>query len=413
MDNDNIREDSNCRICHSEVREVINLGSSSPANNFVEKESDLSSFYPLIVDLCSDCLSIQLRHCLDQEILYKDYTYMTPDVGSLTKHYEDLIELLKAKGLLGSSKRCLEVGSNTGLFIDKLSSHVEKIVGIDPAENIVKVANDLGRETVCDFFNKNSSETLLARYGSMDLIIARHMFAHNEDPKILLEAMDEIISPRGSIMIENAYAIPTLLNGEFDQIYHEHMFYFSALNINALMNKFNFELIDFEHAPVHGGSGVFICSKKGKYKIQKSVGKVFAEEKKSFNNNKVFKNFRDKIEITRKQVMELISNEIAAKKIIGAYGAPAKAFTVFSYYGLNEKNISFCVDTTPTKIGKVFPKFNIPIIAEEELADNDYDTLIVNAWNYKEDILKKSSSIFRKGTKLIFIIPHLEIYTVN
>ena len=160
MDNDNIREDSNCRICHSEVREVINLGSSSPANNLVEKESDLSSFYPLIVDLCSDCLSIQLRHCLDQEILYKDYTYMTPDVSSLTKHYEDLIELLKAKDLLGTSKRCLEVGSNTGLFIDKLSPHVEKIVGIDPAENIVKVANDLGRETVCDFFNKTGTKYL-------------------------------------------------------------------------------------------------------------------------------------------------------------------------------------------------------------------------------------------------------------
>ena len=102
-----------------------------------------------------------------------------------------------------------------------------------------------------------------------------------------------------------------------------------------------------------------------------------------------------------------------SNNIVGAYGAPAKAFTVFSYYGLSEKNISFCVDTTPTKIGKIFPKFNIPIISEEELADFDYNTLLVNAWNYKEDILKKSSSIFKKGTKLIFIIPNLEVYTVN
>jgi len=102
-----------------------------------------------------------------------------------------------------------------------------------------------------------------------------------------------------------------------------------------------------------------------------------------------------------------------SNKIIGAYGAPAKAFTVFSYYGLSDKNISFCVDTTPTKIGKIFPEFNIPIISEEALSNVEYNTLIVNAWNYKEDILKKASSIFRKGTKLIFIIPNLEIYTVK
>ena len=126
---------------------------------------------------------------------------MTPDVDSLTKHYQELIKLLNIKSLLGGSKKCLEIGSNTGLFIEKLSPYVKKIIGIDPAENIAKVANDLGRETICDFFNKESSEILLDKYGHMDLIIARHMFAHNEDPKILLEAMKEIISAQGLSLI--------------------------------------------------------------------------------------------------------------------------------------------------------------------------------------------------------------------
>lgn len=402
-----------CSICEGSLEEIVDLGECPPANNFVEKKNQDAKSYPLIVDFCKQCYCIQLRHCLSKNELYSFYTYSTPKIDSLEKHYENLLSKLRELNFANKKQSCIEIGSNNGNLLKFLKPHFNKVLGVDPASNIANIAIEKGVETIIDFFSNEIVEKILEKNKKFDVAIARHMFAHNENPSEMLSAMEKILDENGIFIIENAYAIDTFENGEFDQIYHEHMFYFSALNINALMNKFNFELIDFEHAPVHGGSGVFICSKKGKYKIQKSVGKVFAEEKKSFNNNKVFKNFRDKIEITRKQVMELISNEIAAKKIIGAYGAPAKAFTVFSYYGLNEKNISFCVDTTPTKIGKVFPKFNIPIIAEEELADNDYDTLIVNAWNYKEDILKKSSSIFRKGTKLIFIIPHLEIYTVN
>ena len=109
----------------------------------------------------------------------------------------------------------------------------------------------------------------------------------------------------------------------------------------------------------------------------------------------------------------MIKREIEQGNVIGSYGAPAKAFTVFSYYWLNSTSISFCADTTPTKIGKIFPNFNIPIVSEESLKDLEYDTVIVNAWNYKEDILQKASGIFRKGTKLIFLIPELETHTVQ
>ena len=98
---------------------------------------------------------------------------------------------------------------------------------------------------------------------------------------------------------------------------------------------------------------------------------------------------------------------------MGAYGAPAKAFTVFSYYELDDSSISFCIDTTPTKIGKVFPSFNIPIFSEDALNSLEYNTVIINAWNYKEDILAKASLIFKKGTKLIFLIPDLEIHIVK
>ena len=139
--NNNLQQESFCRVCSSKVKEVINLGSSSPANNFVNNEKETSSFFPLVVDFCQNCFCVQLRHCLDEEILYRDYTYMTPNVDSLTSHYEDLVKFLERRNILSKKKKCLEIGSNTGLFIKKLSTHAEKVIGIDPAENIAKLVN--------------------------------------------------------------------------------------------------------------------------------------------------------------------------------------------------------------------------------------------------------------------------------
>ena len=112
--NSNLLHESLCRTCSSNVKEVINLGSSSPANNFVNDKEGTSSFFPLVVDFCQNCFCVQLRHCLDEEILYKDYTYMTPNVDSLTFHYEELVKFLENKNILSKKKKCLQKGSNTG-----------------------------------------------------------------------------------------------------------------------------------------------------------------------------------------------------------------------------------------------------------------------------------------------------------
>jgi len=350
---------------------------------------------------------------LDEEILYKDYTYMTPNVDSLTFHYEELIKFLINKNILSKKKKCLEIGSNTGLFIEKLSPHAEKVIGIDPAENIAKLANESGHKTICDFFNPTSANSILRKYGQMDLLIARHMFAHNRNPKILLEAMNCLLAKEGSIMIENAYVIPTLQNGEFDQIYHEHMFYYSVTSMQNLLATNSFELFDLMDSRIHGGSITVLCARKGKKEISPLVKEFIKQEKNLFKDEKIFQDFNEKILNIKNKVLEEIHQDIKEKKQIAAYGASAKAFTMFSFLDLDSSKISYCIDTTPTKIGKYFPGFSIKVINEEDHLKLNADTILVTAWNYKEHILNKASKIFKKGTKLIFPLPEFDIQIVN
>ena len=402
-----------CSICNSSVEQIIDLGLCPPANNFIENKGQVVQSYPLIVDFCKQCFCIQLRHCLSKKELYSYYTYSTPKIASLDSHYSDLLIKLKKLGFATQEQSCIEIGSNNGNLLKYLEPHFNEVLGVDPAKNIAQIAINNGINTIIDFFSTEVAQGISEKYQKFDVAIARHMFAHNENPAELLAAMSLILSDDGVFLIENAYALDTFQNGEFDQIYHEHMFYFSALNISALMEKFDFELLDFLHSPVHGGSGVFICGKRGKHLPSKSVQEAFNKEKNAFEEEEIFHSFKAKIETNKTKAIELIQNEISSGRIVGAYGAPAKAFTVFSYYELDDSSITFCIDTTPTKIGKVFPSFNIPILSEDALDNLEYNTLIINSWNYKEDILAKASLIFKKGTKLVFLIPELEIHIVK
>ena len=104
-----------------------------------------------------------------------------------------------------------------------------------------------------------------------------------------------------------------------------------------------------------------------------------------------------------------INKDIREGKTVWAYGAPAKAFTMFSLLDLDNSKINFCVDTSSTKIGKYFPVFNIPVVSEDQMNSMEYDTFLVTAWNYKTDILSRSSKLFKANTKLIFPLPDFEI----
>ena len=402
-----------CSICNENTEEIIDLGLGPPANNFTEDKNGMAKSYPLIIDFCKSCFCIQLRHCLSKEELYRHYTYSTPKIESLDRHYKNLLVKLNGLGFAMQDQSCIEIGSNNGNLLKFLEPNFKEVLGVDPAKNIAEIAIANGINTIIDFFSTEVAEDIVQNYHKFNVAIARHMFAHNEDPAELLSAMSLVLDDNGIFLIENAYALDTFQNGEFDQIYHEHMFYFSALSIEALMQRFDFELLDFSHSPVHGGSGIFICGKKGKHTASSSAQQAIEREKIAFENNQIFIDFKKQIEANKIKALEMIKREIEQGNVIGSYGAPAKAFTVFSYYGLNSTSISFCADTTPTKIGKIFPNFNIPIVSEESLKDLEYDTVIVNAWNYKEDILQKASGIFRKGTKLIFLIPELETHTVQ
>jgi len=401
-----------CSTCQSPVEEVINIGDSPPANNFINNLDEEARSFPLIVDYCNNCHGIQLRHCLEMDELFSNYSYMTPDAKSLNDQYKKIISYLKESKILHSEMQCLEIGSNTGRFLKELLPDVKAVLGVEPAENIVDIAQANGVNTICKFFSERVGKEIYKEYGNFDIVFARHMFAHNPDPQELIKGANNVLRSKGYFLIENAYAIDTFLHGEIDQIYHEHMFYFSLQSIKNLMDLHGFYLMDFLTTDVHGGSLVYIFSNDPNELPAKKVIESLAYEQSLFKEKQIFQIFNERITALKNNVKSELEQASAKDQKIIAYGAPAKAFTMFTYLKLNCDQISFCIDTTETKIGKIFPIFNIPILSETELANQEYDTVLICAWNYQEEILLKSKKLFKKGTKLIFPLPEFKVVTV-
>jgi|TARA_B110000438_G_scaffold303771_1_gene367228 novobiocin biosynthesis protein NovU/D-mycarose 3-C-methyltransferase len=402
-----ISESKYCRLCEGNLDEITYLCDSPPANNFDEtfQKDKSKQKFPLILDYCKNCFNIQLRHCLGEELLYSNYTYVTPKSSSLSDHYLALTEYASNKIPDFKDIDVVEIGSNSGDLLAFLKPHVGSVLGVDPAKNVAKIANDAGVETLNYFFDDSIAQKIKNSKKLINLVIARHMFAHNANPTEMLIGMKNLLNDSGLILIENAYAIDTFTHGEFDQVYHEHMFYYSVKSMENLLTKNNLFLHDIFFSEVHGGSIIFVASKQDHGQTLKLKEQIGLEES-LFQDEKIFKIFLNKINEVRGFIKDKISDAQNSHQTIAAYGAPAKAFTMFSLLELDYEIIKFCVDTSPTKIGKVFPISNIPIISEDQLKEQNYDILLVTSWNYKDDILKKASKIFKPGTELIFPLPN-------
>jgi len=388
---------------------VLDLGESPPANTLLDSPDQELTSFPLVLELCEACGNLQLRDCLDAAELYRHYLYVTPDSAMLRKHYEQLHAELTERGYLGADSFVLEAGSNAGLLLQYFKPRTRKVLGIDPAVNICALARQSGIDTVCDFFNTESAARILQSHGVPDLVIARHCMAHNADPHVMVAAAARLLRDSGWLVIENAYGLDTVEKNEFDQIYHEHMFYFTVRSMQKLLNLNGMHLVDVMLSAIHGGTIVFVGKKQcAGDQVAASVAQNAKREAEAFTTA-AFERFAASALETRAGLPVLVRDLRAAGKTIATYGATAKGNTLLNYVGLTYKDISYCADSTPMKQGKYLPKSRIPVVSEEEASKTPPDYYLLTAWNYRDEIIAKVRNSGNLHTQFIMPVPHVHV----
>ena len=381
-----------CRSCGSfDLKRVVSLGYQPLANNLLKKENEKCELYPLEVNYCSKCHNCQLSVSVDPKKMFANYLYTSSTSKLFRNHFVNAAKKYsKELKLNKKNSYIIDIGSNDGVALKPfIDLGFNKILGIEPAKNLAKLANKKKIKTFNGFLEKKNLKKIKK---NADLILASNVFAHSDKLKEMAECMFSLLRKNGTIIIEVQYLINTLNDLTFDNIYHEHYNYWSLTSLVNFFNQFDAKIYKSEKVDTHGGSLRIYVKKGKKVKIDLSVKKMLKDEESfGITNFKTYQEFGKKVYRIRKNVLYNIKKlKKNNKKIIG-YGAPAKATTALNFFGIS-KEIEYIVEDNKLKHNKFIPGVKIPIKNKSQIKNKD-NTLLVLAWNFFNDIKKNNNEL--------------------
>lgn len=380
-----------CQLCgHEHAVQFLDLGNQPLANKYPTAEQFSSEeFFPLAVYFCTRCKNVQLGTMISRERMFEDYYYLSSVNAGLVRHFEKLARKL------ARARFVVDVGSNDGILLKPLKDLGVKAIGIEPSINVSKIANDQGLTTVCSFFNAPAAVKVEKTYGKPDVIIASSVFTHLENPHEFIETVRSLLSEDGRFIIEVEYIGNILRQIQFERFYLDRIFYYSLTSLKHLFDAHDMIIVDVDNIEPHGGSLQVTIQRKDSGVIPSAnVGAQLAEEEQYLTVEKL-EEFRDNVETQIAAFRELLENYKKSNLKVGGYGAPARLSTICNYGSIGPSLIAFTVDDSPLKQNKFTPGTHIPIVSGTFLASNKADILVVFAYEYFEDIRKKTNDSYR------------------
>jgi len=409
-----IQERTTCRTCGSKnLKLVLDLGKTALANDFLQPD-EVKNYHtnlPLRVVLCPDCSLVQLADTVDPKILYSHYAYVTSTSATMDAHLNNLCAHLLATGHLGAESKVLEIASNTGVFLKKFKEKGCDVLGIEPASNIADIAIATAIPTRKEFFNADTAKKIKAEWGAADLIMGRHVFAHIDELKDLIQGLETISHQETLIAFEVPYLVDFFEHTEYDTVYHEHLSYIPVRAIEALVKDSAFALARVDHYPIHGGSILFhLRHRSSKSAVHASVPMSLELEKQmKLGAPETWLAFSQRVHRIRAELPALLRKLKAEGKRIIGYGASAKGNTLLNTCGLSTKELDYIIDNTPFKQNKVAPGSWIPIRAPESLLKDQPDYALLLAWNFAPEIIRRETEFQKRGGRFIVPIPEPKI----
>ncbi len=411
-----VKKIKKCLICGSpKISLYLSLGVSALANSFLlrSKLRALEVKVPLDLYYCKNCYLVQLGHLVDRKMIFQDYAYFSSTSPQLLKHFQDYADEVYKRFPAQAKRFTLEIASNDGILLKPFLKKGCKVLGVDPAKNVAKIANENGIETIADFFNLKLSKKLLKKFGKAGIISANNVLAHTDIPHEIISGVKEMLAEDGVFVFEAQYFGDLFQKNEFDNTYHEHIFYYSLHPLKILLERHGLEIFNVEHVATQGGSlRVYTSHSPSIFKIDKSVANYLKKEKDmGLYKFATYKEFSKRPPQVKEKLNSMLLDLKSQGKKIAGYGAPAKGNTLLQYCGVGSSILDYITDEAPSKIGKFTPGTHIPVVSPKKLKEETPDYILILAWNYSDDIINKREGWFTKhGGK--FIIPVPEPYIV-
>lgn len=388
------------------LKPIIDFGKMPIANAFLMPDQFASEyFYNMVLGYDPVTCAIGLVNTVPLEkMFHENYAFYSSTSKGMQIHFRQTAEKLLSyagKGLV------VELGSNDGIMLEAWKELGAPALGVEPSKNVADVSVSKGHRVINKFMSNGVVEEILS-HGPVSLVFSANTFCQFANFSEYLGYVTRMIGKEGVFVFEDPYFLDIFEKTAYDQIYDEHVWYFTISFINKMLEPFGFHVFDCEHIEVHGGELRMYVGHKDTHPVKPVVAEWLAKENDLDKKLEILRTNIGKSKIT---LLEILNNIKKENKTICGFAATSKATTVFNYCGIGPDLIPFVTDTTPIKQGKYYPGVHIPVVSQEvfELGKTDRSKIIdyafLGAWNHSKEIDQYQSWYKEAGGHWITHVP--------
>lgn len=399
-----------CRLCNHPLIDVISLGDIH-LSTFVDTNDNPSPKIPLDLVQCINCDLIQLRHTTDGNAMYSDYWYQSGLNGSMVRALNDVVEKVFKKVFLNEHDIVVDIGSNDGTLLNFYPRYLTR-VGFEPS-NLHTLSFAKADIIINDYFNAAAYKQYVGEKKAR-VITAIAMFYDLENPHTFVQDLYDILADDGIIVIQMMDLLSMMKYGDFPNICHEHLEYYSLGVLQHLISQHGLHIFDVEYNGVNGGSMRVYIAKYGTKIAEDSVFKALLAEEEFFDNaGDIATYFNTKITDVRNKVVNFIQEENLNGKTIAVMGASTKGNTILQYFRLSDIDIIHAAEINPDKFGKRTVGSNIPIISQQESMKHFVDYYLILPWGFIDNFIDRNKAYLSNGGTFIVPLPEPRLITMD
>jgi len=409
----------NCPVTLSDDHiTYLDFGLMPLANNLTDTKDESLNCpkYPLAINYYPESKLSMLSVAVDPKILFSHYVYKSGTNKPYIEHCNEMFDYLQKFVKRKLNDIIIDIGGNDGTllcaFRDRaLAKHPRselRLFNVDPSENLARISRDRGILTV----NKLWSSDVAMEFSEdpdykAKIITSTNVFQHTQPIANFVSGIYHALRDDGVWCLEFPYWKHDLETNQYDQTYHEHIYYYLLTPLFKLFTDRGMDIIDVSEHKIHGGTLRVISRKhQDDYVVPLSVTNILEEEKKF--DDTFYKNWGEHMKVHLVNSKTFLTDLKKLNKKIVGFGAAAKGCTFLNAAEVNHEIIDYIVDDTDTKQNKFMPGVGIPIVNRQHLIDNPPDYIVILAHNFADYIRESLKSIY-KG-KFIVMFPRPVIY---
>jgi 2-polyprenyl-3-methyl-5-hydroxy-6-metoxy-1,4-benzoquinol methylase len=363
----------------------------------------------------------RLEKCTPIHSMFGKYWYRSGTNQTMTNELKSIVESVCSVHNLNRGDLWLDIACNDGTLLKFVPEGVNKL-GIDPAEDsFVADSSKVADEIIQDYFTYENFKKSKFKKKKASVVTCIAMFYDLDEPLEFLKDVSKVMEDDGLFVLQMSYTPLMIKQLAFDNICHEHVYYWSLLSIQKLLNKSGFKIVDCQLNDVNGGSfRLYIKKKKSNITSfatapYRDVCNIRMESllkwEKSLKLDKedIWLDFYKRIEDLKTETVNFIKQEKAKGKTICGYGASTKGNTLLQYFGLDNTLIDAIAERSPYKFGLKTIGTNIPIKSEEEVREMKPDYMLVLPWHFISEFIKRENEFLSNGGKFIVPCPNFNI----